>query len=282
MFRNITRLICIITALLFGIITFAQANCESTKPIIGIMLNEGTEGGYSIYPWYALRKNYSQVIADMGGIPVLLSHDVKNISDYFAFLDGILLTGGEVATPEEAFTTGVQGPVDPSRFPRSYIEFQLAKMAYENDLPLLGICAGMQNMNVALGGILYRNLKESLGTTIEHKNDIRDKPHHAITIFPQTQLSAILKADKLEVNSNHRAGIKTVASMLRVNAKAPDGVIEGFEAPDKRFFIGVMWHPEFLITPNERALWEAFIVQAQKYHKEKIELCSHSATIRLP
>lgn len=239
------------------------------KPIIGIMLNTGDEGGYSIYPWYALRQNYSEVIAQSGGIPVFIGHDSACIQDYLDILDGILLTGGNFGTPDEVFTTGLTGPIDPTRFPRSYMEFELVQQAYARDIPLLGICAGMQNMNAAMGGTLYQSLKESLGTPIEHKNEIRDTAHHRIEISPKTRLWTITQVTSLDVNSNHQAGIKQVASVFVVNARAPDGVIEGFEAPQKRFCMGVMWHPEFLLTPQEGAIWKTFVAQAEEYRQQR-------------
>lgn len=246
-----------------------RPSSSHNKPIIGIMLNSGDESGYSIYPWYALRQNYSEVVAKAGGIPVFIGHDAESLQDYLNVLDGILLTGGNFGTPDEVFTTGVKGSVDAVKFPRSYIEFKLVQEAYARDIPILGICAGMQNMNAAMGGTLYQSLKESLGTPIEHKNEIRDKPNHSIDIIPDSVLYNITKAKSLEVNSNHQAGIKQVASVFIVNAYAPDGVIEGFEAPNKRFCMGVMWHPEFLLSSEEAAIWKAFVKQAEQYRQQR-------------
>lgn len=257
-----------ITLLLILMISPAYAKyAPCQKPIIGIMVNSGDDSGYSIYPWYAIRKNYSQVVADLGAIPILITHDAESATDYLDLVDGILLTGGDFGTPDEVFTTGLKGPVDRKRFPRSYLEFELVQQAYARDIPLLGICAGMQNMNAAMGGTLYQNLKEALGTPIQHRNEIRDSAHHSIEIFPKSRLYQITRVKSLDVNSNHNAGIKEPARVFVVNARAPDGVIEGFEAPNKRFFMGVMWHPEFLLSEQEKELWKAFVCAAAQYRQ---------------
>lgn len=238
------------------------------KPLIGILLDSGGNEGYSEYPWYALRKNYGQVIANLGGIPLFIGHDSKVTEDYLNILDGIVLTGGDFESPPEAYTTGIKGKVDQQRFARDYMEFGLVQKAYERNIPTIGICAGMQNMNVALGGTLYKNLKESLGTTIEHRKEDNEKVQHPIQIQENTKLFHILRVKFLQVNSNHNEGINKVAAALTISARAPDGVIEGIEAPQKLFFMGVMWHPEFLLSQEETDLWKSFIAAALTYHSQ--------------
>lgn len=243
------------------------------KPLIGIMLNDGGKGGYSDYPWYAMRQNYGRVIAELGGIPVFIGHDTQPIDDYIQVLDGILLTGGDLNTPEGAYTTGIK-TFDPKKYPREYVEFQLVKKALEKNIPVLGICAGMQDMNLALGGTLIPNLKEVLKTPIQHRQENREKLHHSIAISEKSQLYKIVKTKSLKVNSNHRAGINKVSPVFVVTARAPDGVIEGFEVPGKRFFMGVMWHPEFMLTPEEKLLWKSFIQASSEYRAEQVSLAA--------
>lgn len=243
---------------------YASDNARK-KPVIGILLNDGGKGGYSDYPWYAIRQNYSQVIAELGGIPVFIGHDIQPIDDYFQVLDALVLTGGDFNSPDEAYTTGIKNSLDKKKYPREYIEFELIKKALKKDMPVIGICAGMQEMNLALGGTLIQNLKETLGTPIQHRNEERHVLQHPITISEQSKLYKLINTKTLKVNSNHRAGINKVSSGLVVTARAPDGVIEAFEMPNKRFFIGVMWHPEFMLTKEETLLWKAFIQAASEY-----------------
>jgi putative glutamine amidotransferase len=145
------------------------------------------------------------------------------------------------------------------------MELKLIKLAYQRNIPVLGICAGMQEMNVALGGTLTSNLKKTFNITTEHRNENREKIQHKVTIEPNTQLYHIVKNAKFGVNSNHREGLKEVSPVLNINARATDGVVEGIEAPKKQFFIGVMWHPEFQLNKEEEKLWQAFLDAATKY-----------------
>lgn len=261
--RVLLSILCVLILLAVNISCTKEAK-TSHKPLIGIMLNSGGEEGYSIYPWYALRKNYGEIVAQMGGVPVFIGHDSEVVEDYIDVLDGIILTGGDFNTSEEAFTTGVKNLPNKKEFPREYIELTLIRQAYEKDIPIIGTCAGMQEMNVALGGTLFKNLKESLKTPIQHRNEDRAHVQHDIAIDPNSFLYKIVKTQNLGVNSNHHAGINIVASQLKVSATAPDGVIEAFEAPNKRFFVGVMWHPEFVLSEQEKQLWQAFIEASAK------------------
>ncbi len=271
--RTISRVIFIgvfAVSLLFLINAFLHStSSKQIKPLIGILLNDGGKGGYSEYPWYAMRQNYSQVIAENGGVPVFIGHDVEALDDYLKILDGVVLTGGDFATPPEAYTTGLAKDYKPKFQSRENIEYGLIKQGYANNLPMLGICAGMQQINIVLGGTIYENLKKSLGTPIQHRNETRHKVVHMVDILPDSMLFRIMGAKRLAVNSNHNAGINRVAASMTVTSRAPDGVIESFEAKDKRFFVGIMWHPEFVLSNEEKKLWIAFIDAAKEHHANK-------------
>lgn len=241
------------------------AKSTPSKPLIGIMLNDGGTGGYSTYPWYAIRQNYGKLIAKLGGIPVYVGFDTVETNDYLQILDGILLTGGEFPTPDEVYTTGLKGDIDPQKYPRSAFEIKLIKQAFSQDIPVLGICAGMQDMTAALGGTLIRRIAKEVQTDTNHYVDDREKAQHKINIKKESKLNKILQSTTLNVNSNHQAGVKRIPEAFIETATAEDGVIEGIEAPNKRFFIGVMWHPEFLVNPQEEALFKEFIHAAEIY-----------------
>lgn len=258
----------LLTLLSYTLLNSVQAKrLPSAKPVIGIMMNNGDEGGYSRYPWYAIRQNYSQVVSRYGGVPVFIGHDAQNLDDYLELLDGIVLTGGDMKSPLGATTTGIK-EINPKTHSREYIEFALIKKAHEKDIPVLGICAGMQHMNLAMGGTLIENLKKTLGTSIQHRNDKRDELQHGITIKKDSKLYQVLNTTFMQVNSNHNAGLNKVATPFMVSAHATDGVIEGIEDPNKRFFIGVIWHPEFHLTQEEGKLWQAFVDAASTYKSE--------------
>lgn len=264
--RHIIAFFLIIALFSIGFVLRSAPNkqVQARKPLIGIMLNEENDKSYSIYPFYAIRKNYSDVIVAHGGIPIFIGHDFTAIDDYLNILDGIVLTGGDFETSDEAFTTGLKTIPDPKKFPRERMEVELVRKAYERNIPVIGMCAGMQEMNVAMGGTLHANLINNLVTTTQHRVTDRTKPQHAVKIEKNSKLHAIVKSESLEVNSNHNAGIRRVAAPFKIVARAPDGVIEAFEAPNKRFFVGVMWHPEFVLSDGEKALWQAFIEAAKE------------------
>lgn len=256
---------CFVVALATSPLAVAKG-CHQ-KPLIGIMLNDGGDTSYSIYPWYAMRKNYSDVVAKQGGIPVFIGHDMAVLYDYLDKLDGIVLTGGDLKSPPQAYDKG-NVPLKPKYYPRQSIEYVLVQEVFKRDIPLLGICAGMQNMNVALGGTLI-NLKESGKTTFEHRVENREEIQHLVNVVPKSTLFCIVKKKQFGVNSNHREGINRLSDKLVVSARAPDNVIEAVEAPEKSFFIGVIWHPEFVLSEQDERLWKAFVNASANYAKKK-------------
>ena len=244
-------------------------NHSQEKPLIGILLNDGGEGGYSIYPWYVMRQNYSEVIAKNGGIPVFIGHDSEIVDDYVKLLDGIVFTGGDFAVPIEAYTSGIPEDYKPKPHSRDGVEYPLIKLSYNNNIPVLGVCGGMQQMNVVFGGTLYENLKGSLNTPIQHRNENLCNTVHKVDIKLDSKLYQIVKAEQLAVNSCHHAGLRKVANNLAISSTSSDGVIESIEAKNKHFFIGVQWHPEFELSDEEKKLWQAFVEAAKERHAKK-------------
>jgi len=146
----------------------------------------------------------------------------------------------------------------------------VARRAVSDDLPLLAICRGHQVLNVALGGTLYQDIATQNPRALRH-NFHPEYPYnhlgHEVRIEPGTHLADILGAGRLEVNSFHHQSAKDVARDFRVTASAPDGVVEAIEARDKRFVIGVQWHPEELVEddPRMKHLFEAFVSEARRF-----------------
>jgi putative glutamine amidotransferase len=146
------------------------------------------------------------------------------------------------------------------------------RWAVDQDKPLLGICRGCQVSNVALGGTLYRDIKEEYPdyAGVEHNywgTQPRNYIAHAVDIEDGSQLGAIIGAGRQPVNSLHHQALKDIAPSLRVTARAPeDGIVEAVELPGARFFLGVQWHPEELIfdsTPM-RSLFDALVTATQR------------------
>ena len=114
-------------------------------------------------------------------------------------------------------------------------------------MPILGICRGLQIINVCLGGTLYQDIGEQYSHDLEHpRNDVPRDYAHSMSLVSGTMLRSIYGADEIQVNSRHHQGIKTLAPGLKINAVAPDRLIEGFEFADGRPLLAVQWHPESL------------------------------------
>ncbi len=128
------------------------------------------------------------------------------------------------------------------------------------DKPILGICGGEQLLAVALGGTLIQHIPAEIKAPLAHEQpNPRDQAGHEITICEGTLLHKIGGALRTAVNSAHHQAVKDVPPTIKVNALAPDGVIEGIEDPTRKFCIGVQWHPEFHISPVDQKLFHAFI-----------------------
>lgn len=212
---------------------------------------------------------YVRAVQDAGGIPVLLPPHLTAAAQQALWprLAGLLLTGG--------------GDIDPARFgharhpktddvapARDDIELALTRRALDDDVPVLGVCRGIQVLNVALGGTLVQDLPSERPGPIAHsQREPRHEPTHAVKVMGEgTRLGRVLGCLELQVNSMHHQAIDRLGAGLREVAWAPDGVIEGIEIPgDERFVLGVQWHPEELVghDPAARNLFTALIEAAR-------------------
>jgi putative glutamine amidotransferase len=176
-------------------------------------------------------------------------------------LDGLLLTGGADLDPalygEQRMPES--GDVEPER---DELELAMTRTALARDLPILGICRGMQALNVACGGTLYQDIATQLPDTELHDWHKLPRNHlaHNVTVEPGSRLSEILGAQELRVNSLHHQAVRRPGAGLRIVARAADGVAEGLEAPGRRFALAVQYHPEELVETDalSRRLFDAF------------------------
>jgi putative glutamine amidotransferase len=150
---------------------------------------------------------------------------------------------------------------------RARFELGMARLAVEKKRPVLGICGGLQVLNVALGGTLVQDIPTQVEGALVHRQETpATEPSHPVLVRPGTRLYKILDRPTLQVNSSHHQSPNRVAEGLVVSAISPDGVVEGLEAPDHPFAIGVQWHPEFLYREekaNER-LFKAFLGESAR------------------
>jgi putative glutamine amidotransferase len=232
----------------------------STRPIVGVTLDSEQPGGYSKYPWYALRQNYADAIVAAGGLPMALPHDAALAADYLDRIDALVVTGGAFDVDPALYGEGDRHATVTLKAGRTTAELALTQGALARDLPVLGICGGEQLLAVALGGSLVQHIPDSVANALEHEQpNPRHEPGHSVAVVPGTLLHRIVGATEMRVNSAHHQAVRAPGPHAVVNATAPDSVIEGLEDARYRFCLGVQWHPEFFIDPGDRRIFDAFI-----------------------
>jgi len=233
------------------------------KPLIGVTLDAEQPGGYSKYPWYALRANYTQALEAAGGLPVALPHDPGLAAHFLDRIDALVVTGGAFDVDPTLYGDADRHATVTLKEQRTTAELALVRGALARDMPVLGICGGEQLLAVVLGGTLLQHIPDSIPEALEHEQpNPRDQPGHTIQLVPGTLLHRITGADTMQVNSAHHQAVRAPGKFAMVNATAPDGVIEGIEDPRYGFCLGVQWHPEFLIDPADAKIFSAFVQAA--------------------
>lgn len=235
------------------------------RPLIGICSRPGYENG----DVSVIGTHYADAVQDAGGIPVALPHGfgvAAMAGEIIERLDGLLLTGGGDISPESfggrPYAEGCVASISYMSLERDVFEWAAVRAAWDLDLPCLGICRGLQVMNVTFGGTLVRDISELGDDRINHACYERgSEAIHDVRIDSSSRLHDVLGVDTLRVNSMHHQAISAVAKGGVINAWAPDGTPEGLEFPDRTFFVGVQWHPEQI--GNTPQLFNAFIDAAQ-------------------
>jgi putative glutamine amidotransferase len=243
------------------------------KPVIGITpdFNPGNRedmGGKE--PTYFLRARYMQAIQDAGGVPIVLPLVRGLAKQEFLLerLDGLLVTGSGSDLAPELYGERQRFSFRRMSEERAQLELGLSKLAFRHGLPTLGICGGMQSMNVALGGTLIQDIPSQMASKIQHRpTKSATKTAHLIHIQPNSLLRRIARRSSISVNSSHHQSVKSVPSSFQATALAPDGVIEAIEASTHPFWLGVQWHPEFLYLKDaiQRRLFFALIKAARQF-----------------
>ncbi|MGM0379575.1 MAG: gamma-glutamyl-gamma-aminobutyrate hydrolase family protein [Bacillota bacterium] len=224
------------------------------KPTIGITtnfidchkINKTRKCGVNGQDMLMSTVDYSNAIAKAGGIPLLIPISKINKSDlkyYIEKLDGIIFSGGHDIHPR-FYDEKIQFKNVEPIIKRDIFEMKLLELAINKNIPVLGICRGLQLINVYLNGSLYQDLKKQTDITIDHKGSIKKKNKKVHTVKLEKQLKNIFKNDVIKVNSVHHQAIKDLGDNLEILAKA-DKLIESIKVKNKPI-LAIQWHPEML------------------------------------
>ena len=243
------------------------------KKIIGISVNSlrelsqkdvgeiGAEG----QDWQLLASDYIRAIERNGGLPILIPN-IKSIEDMSLILDkvdGLLLSGGHDVNPRiyKERNSGKAGNFDNLR---DHQEIFMTEYALERDLPILGICRGLQILNVTLGGSIHQDLPSAGFPAHSLNNSLRNEPSHSLKIFEDSPLYEIFKRDEIWTNSYHHQGINELGKGLKKAALSEEGLIEAVYLEDKKFALAVQWHPEMMYDDDEMNLIFKKFIEACK------------------
>ncbi len=238
-------------------------------PIIGITAGRTLSKDQVVT--ISLSEKYTESIQRAGGIPVILPStlDDSELFDLFERLDGFLLTGGGDIDP--AIFNGTPHPnVYGIDHARDFLEIELVRYATHNQIPFLGICRGMQVINVALGGTLFTDISAQLPDAERHDlypNIPRNKIAHVVSIHKDSLLSNLAGGTKLSVNSLHHQALDAIPPILQPVAHSADDLVEAVELKDHAFGLGVQWHPEWLVESQANQAIFRGLVEAARNHK---------------
>jgi putative glutamine amidotransferase len=222
------------------------------RPIIGITCSRSVDGRWSDYSLGHFMEfafdAYSQAVLNCGGAPLLvpITQDRRSLAAVCGCINGLILSGGPDINPrfyKEEPRQGLQD-VDAAQ---DEMELELTRQALAAEVPILGICRGLQLVNVAMGGTLYQDIARQVPKACNHAPRAdRSVVSHKIRIEPGTRLQNIIQRRNLWVNSKHHQAVKKTAPGLTITAVATDGIIEALEASDRTYVVAVQWHPEGL------------------------------------
>ncbi len=213
-----------------------------------------------------------------GGLPVLIPYfdRAESIESLLDVIGGLVLAGGRDVDPIH-----YHEPPHPKLKEieplRDSVELQMIEKALERDMPLLGICRGIQTINVAAGGTLFQDISSFITTDIEHSNvwelalDPKNSQfHHPIEIDTSSRLFGIIGEKSVMVNSYHHQSVKDLAPGFKVVARAPDGIVESMESLNHSFVLGVQCHAELLCDKDLRwlSLYQAFVKASEEYYEK--------------
>lgn len=239
------------------------------KPLIGISLGSsilpsGLFGGNITEEnnsWYLTTVNFAQMVLKAGGNPILLPaiDELETSKELWDKLDGVILSGGPDVNPV-TYNERNGGKLTPFDNQRDHYELALSKYAVEKNIPVLAICRGLHILNISLGGNIHQDLQDKGYEPHLLHNSKRKEGSHFVDLNEGNLLYDILKKDRIWVNSYHHQGVNELGSGLKAVAFSEDDLVEAVYMPEKKFVIGVQWHPEYMYDDiNTEKLAGSFI-----------------------
>jgi putative glutamine amidotransferase len=255
----------------------------SGRPLIGIPADRRMVGDH---PFHMVGEKYARAVMEAaGGVPLLIPSlaEELGLDELLTRLDGLVFTGSPSNVEPHRYQGAPSAPGTLHDPARDATTLPLIRKAVGAGVPVLGICRGFQEMNVAFGGTLHQKLHEVPGH-LDHRDDttqpldVQYGPAHEVTLEPGGVLRSLSGTDRIRVNSLHNQGIERLGGELAVEARAPDGVIEAFRVREARTFaLAVQWHPEWKVMTNpfSRALFAAFGGASRERAQSKMKGESH-------
>ena len=234
------------------------------RPIIGITsYADRVQFGVWDFPAALIPLAYTDAVERAGGRPLIVPPSDSGVEETLAVLDGLLLSGGEDVDPA-AYGAEAHSETMGTRPERDRAELALLEAALARDLPVLAVCRGSQVLNIARGGDLVQHLPDVLGHD-RHRHTPGLFADHDIELAADSMLGSTL-GQRAPVKSHHHQGFGRIGEGLREVAWADDGTVEGLEDPDRRFALGVLWHPE---EGEDLALFARLVEEARRYRSAR-------------
>ena len=235
-----------------------------SRPLIGITTYvEPASWGHWQLEAALIPYDYVRSVERAGGRALLVPPSTDAVEETLDALDGLVLSGGADVDPE-SYDAAVHPETSGTRPERDAGELALLQAALARDLPVLAVCRGFQILNVARGGDLEQHLPDTVGHE-QHREVKGVFSEHGVRIEDGSRLGGLLGDEHAPVKSHHHQGVGRVGEGLREVAWAEDGTVEGLEDPERRFAVGVLWHPE---AGEDARLFEALVAEADAYRKE--------------
>jgi putative glutamine amidotransferase len=227
------------------------------KPVVGITAGYRTDEHASApFTRIDISAFYSRAVVAAGGIPFILSSIPGTEDGVIEHVDALIFSGGSDLSPDLFGDDTVHPDTYGIDANRDAFELALGRLAFDRDFPTLGICRGIQSLNVALGGTLYQHVPEFTSTP-HRQNEINvpgHEPSHTVSLSEGSVVSELYGTTLIEANSFHHQAVKKVAAQFKATAWTSDGVVEAVEAPGKACFFAVQWHPEMMFAHHNEQL----------------------------